>query len=726
MAISTSQDEQKALQKLIDNYSKKYKKLMVACGSIDTLTQLARIIKNIRKKSNEAISDNALDNDFKMFNQLVYNGLVTRKEGKNLLELAEQHIFVHHAQLPLKLREWMEMRFKENQSGEVSEILFTTETLFYGVNLPADCVILTDINWVRENFEEGTFDHKKLTPNEYHNILGRAGRPGYDYHDKKPIAVVCFSTKDFEVRSSVEEQILYYYKNKKIKRFSNVLLKSDLENASREAIEELDQVTHPTFRSVMDALRHLGVLRSRDSSEKKYVSENKVIDLFKDTIFFSVGQYKQEVAKQLIKSVLEVAANYGNDNLSLVERSPENPNKYKMTKQAEALIDTGTHLQDILPMLKWLNKIKELKTAIPNQPVELLIPAFISSHNLWITARQFCKENKWGVRNPSAEQVDKNNEVVKNILLKELEKLQPKIGEPEAKLIEEQLSEYVAELNLTTEFSEFKKAIFYRLVTAFLRWLRGEKPESIQELSLMTEDVNKNRDEKPFLNRYAEKASWLSVMCLRFFADTGNLQLKHLKELPHLSMRLRYGITSEGLPFSRNIYFEKLFRSCVENSNADRIKGGIRKITTTNINKLTDILVKVLKARQNFDITNRLNTIEIKLADNNILSFNILVPEGETPMEKTYDNEYLIIIRLPWRNEELLDQRYIELTACGGMVLTVLFAREFLNPNLFINKMNTFGIRTLSIKDIVEEFEMPNLHSSVRETLLKFNEPGIE
>ncbi len=797
LAISTPDQEETALVELIRCYSKKeYKKLLVACPSVQGLTKLAQTIKN--KRSDQEKTNKELE-------KLVYSGLVTREEGKELLTLARRCIFVHHAQLPLKIREWVETHFKKNEDNpsSISEILFTTETLFYGVNLPADCVILTDLQWTREDVETGIIEKKPLTPNEYHNVLGRAGRPGYNYGETIPVAVVCFSTKDFDVHHDVGDKILKYYENNSPKDFSSVLLRSDIRNAEREIIEKLDDVTYPTFRSVMDALRHLGV--SKTGEDKKSVSLTKMVnDLFNDTIFFGVLEQREldkEVAKKLIQRVLEVAVDYSGENFSLVKRT--SPNEYRITPQAEALIDTGTNWRDISPMLGWLKKLDELKGAVLTLPVELLVPAFISSHKLWTQAKQFCKEDKQSTREPSPEKVADNEDKVKRLLLAELKEL-PGINSHQetAEAIEKRLSEYVAKLDLSTPVSDYKKAIFYRLVTAFLKWLRGVELEEIQELSVMTDDQS---DKQRFQNRYAEKASWLSVMCLRFFADS-SLQSRHTKELPQFSLRLRYGISSEGLPFSENISakkdylnrvqiqelvdnqitaatlikgsspiskiteneqlspelrdkaetivgrvfwfyqkqvaelkgeisneletqwneFEKLFRRFVGKGQRDKKTGGIRATESEHIESLRSIMVEVLKMRGKLQVSLAKDNLSIKVGDDKLL-FIILAP-SDSPKTKVGDRDYPMIIRLPWGNDKSPLTPYMELTACGGMVLAVLLGREFLTPKQFMNRMKKrTGTKILSIKDIVEEFDadMSDLPGTLREALLKFNEPGI-
>lgn len=398
-----------------------------------------------------------------------------------------------------------------------------------------------------------------------------------------------------------------------------------------------------------------------------------------------------------------------------------------------------------------------------------------------------------------------NEDKVKHLLLAELKEL-PGINSHQetAEAIEKRLSEYVAELDLSTPVSDYKKAIFYRLVTAFLKWLRGVEPDEIQELSVMTDD---QLDKQPFPSKYAEKASWLSVMCLRFFADS-SLQSRHTKELPQFSLRLRYGISSEGLPFSENIYakkdclsrvqiqelvdnqitaatlikgsspiskiteneqlsqelrdkaktivgrvfsfyqkqvaelkgemsneletqwneFEKLFRRFVGRGQRDEKTGGIRATKSEHIESLRSIMVEVLKMRGKLQVSLAKDNLSITVGDNKLL-FIILGPSDSPKTKVKDDRDYPMIIRLPWGNDKSLSTPYnMEFTACGGMVLTVLLGREFLTPKQFMNRMkNRTGTKILSIKDIVEEFDadMSDLPGTLREALLKFNEPGI-
>ncbi|MFB6101202.1 MAG: DEAD/DEAH box helicase [Haloplanus sp.] len=77
----------------------------------------------------------------------------------------------HHAGLSKADRDRIETWFRE---GKIA-ILFSTSTLAWGVNLPARCVIVRDTKY--HDPLEGEVD---ISPLDLLQMLGRAGRPGYD------------------------------------------------------------------------------------------------------------------------------------------------------------------------------------------------------------------------------------------------------------------------------------------------------------------------------------------------------------------------------------------------------------------------------------------------------------------------------------------------------------------------------------------------------------------
>ena len=100
----------------------------------------------------------------------------------------------HHAGLSKGDKDRVEDWFK---SGEI-QLLFSTSTLAWGVNLPARCVVIRDTKL--HDPLEGEVD---MSPLDILQMLGRAGRPGYD--DAGYAHVVCDGSDAGRYRQLLED-----------------------------------------------------------------------------------------------------------------------------------------------------------------------------------------------------------------------------------------------------------------------------------------------------------------------------------------------------------------------------------------------------------------------------------------------------------------------------------------------------------------------------------------
>jgi superfamily II RNA helicase len=91
-------------------------------------------------------------------------------EYVNMVKLLRKGVGIHHAGLMPILREMTEMMFAK---GYI-KILFCTETMSVGINLPVKTTIFTDINKFNGFMVRGLHSH------EYTQAAGRAGRLGLD------------------------------------------------------------------------------------------------------------------------------------------------------------------------------------------------------------------------------------------------------------------------------------------------------------------------------------------------------------------------------------------------------------------------------------------------------------------------------------------------------------------------------------------------------------------
>ncbi|KAI2632311.1 antiviral helicase [Hypoxylon sp. NC1633] len=89
---------------------------------------------------------------------------------QNILPLLEKGIGVHHSGLLPILKETIEILFQES----LIKVLFATETFSIGLNMPAKTVVFTKVT----KFDG--ISNRPLTPSEYIQMSGRAGRRGLD------------------------------------------------------------------------------------------------------------------------------------------------------------------------------------------------------------------------------------------------------------------------------------------------------------------------------------------------------------------------------------------------------------------------------------------------------------------------------------------------------------------------------------------------------------------
>jgi len=91
-------------------------------------------------------------------------------EYNQMVDLLEKGVAIHHSGVLPPLREMVELLFSK---GYI-KILFSTETLSVGINMPVKTVIFTDINKFDGENPRTLYSH------EYTQIAGRAGRLGID------------------------------------------------------------------------------------------------------------------------------------------------------------------------------------------------------------------------------------------------------------------------------------------------------------------------------------------------------------------------------------------------------------------------------------------------------------------------------------------------------------------------------------------------------------------
>ena len=115
-------------------------------------------------------------------------------DNNTLRQSALDGVGFHHAGLGREDRNHIERWFRE---GRI-ELLFSTSTLAWGVNLPARCVVIRDTN-----YHDPLEGEVEMSPLDILQMLGRAGRPGYD--ERGYAWVLCDGTSADRYRQLLED-----------------------------------------------------------------------------------------------------------------------------------------------------------------------------------------------------------------------------------------------------------------------------------------------------------------------------------------------------------------------------------------------------------------------------------------------------------------------------------------------------------------------------------------
>lgn len=117
--------------------------------------------------------------------------------NSDLMELLPYGLAIHHAGLSKEDRTLVEDLFAD---GHI-QVLFSTATLAWGVNLPAHTVIIKGTQIY--NAEKGSW--VELSPQDVLQMLGRAGRPQYDTHGE---GIIITTQKELQFYLSLLNQQL--------------------------------------------------------------------------------------------------------------------------------------------------------------------------------------------------------------------------------------------------------------------------------------------------------------------------------------------------------------------------------------------------------------------------------------------------------------------------------------------------------------------------------------
>lgn len=329
-------------------------------------------LKNQRVSSKEPVNVNNLPVPEPILKAL---DKVEDKYLPNIIaDCARAAVYIHHADVPYKVREEIEkLCGRPVGPSEPSQVVFCTETLSYGVNLALNDVVIlgTKFNsssrWRRREV-------RPLPACDYHNMAGRAGRLSKTPRNKQP-GVYIFVPRDGEPFANVVKR---YYKDIP-KLESRLFVTEDMEKQRENALDRTSWLnggvgpcakfgnlkatdfSYPFVRSVLDVLRHLNYSRGSESDpdRRRPVSVEDVRHFFVRSLFHhqnstATGKEdrKREFFECAIRSIIPECAK---EPLLLVSQSVDH---YTINDRGEAIIDTGTELRTVEPLLNIRRRVE--------------------------------------------------------------------------------------------------------------------------------------------------------------------------------------------------------------------------------------------------------------------------------------------------------------------------------------------------------------------------------
>jgi superfamily II RNA helicase len=229
-----------------------------------------------KKVSSQLIdsSDTASVRHIVKFHLHRYPYLEKSAQYHDLLSLLEKGVAYHHSGLLPILKEIVEILFGRG----FIKVLFATETFAVGINMPTKTVVFTSYR----KYDDTSDSHRMLTPSEYTQMAGRAGRRGKD--DKG--IVIYLPMRDPENPITVEQMMLgrkselsskmdfhYSYILSVMQSGKNVINDSYWACEMREIVEKIKQkITLKTSQLLNFDESMLEDLKVRATIEEKFAS----------------------------------------------------------------------------------------------------------------------------------------------------------------------------------------------------------------------------------------------------------------------------------------------------------------------------------------------------------------------------------------------------------------------------------------------------------------------
>lgn len=290
---------------------------------------------------------------------------VKTEDGKNKYENIEQiyrvkkllmcGVCFHHSTMLQNLRELVEIMMKK----KLIKILFATETLCIGVNVPSKTTVFTSVIKPTNN------TRRLITSTEYRQMAGRAGRRGldikgdviylplYDFVQEENLKGIVMGTNE-NIVSHLKfdyKTVLQMIKNEMngIEIYKKSLMNFELLVEKKEYYEEMNNISHSNSELISDL-------------EKQEISEDiqYIIQRYIDYEINKAHKIYTSDEKKIISDFTKIKKDY-NDCYNLKRKITNGLKKYEITKHKYEKSDKyiETIYNQCLNVLHTLNYIDE-------------------------------------------------------------------------------------------------------------------------------------------------------------------------------------------------------------------------------------------------------------------------------------------------------------------------------------------------------------------------------
>lgn len=506
--------------------------------------------------------------------QLPLEAAEDKRMAKLVLSSAELGILVHHSDIDKRVRTEVEQICATMPDASYSRIILATETLSYGVNLALhDVVLLGTEFYTSTRFGDSRLE--LLSQCAFHNMVGRAGRLGkpgaetanvyivvpQDTEPKSVIADYYSSIDKADSQLFVNEDRAKQSEQKQGAEWHTVVQPEPEESSDPSCDKyrnlEAKHLSYPFVRSILDSLRHLNAVQAQGYDRASVTSDDLLIFLG-STLYVEQFVKENPAERSLFRcAVLRVLESCGNKPLELVSHDGGNSRSYVITPRGEAVIDTGTEIQTVAPLLGIVDDSQTLWEKHFGEaafPVELLILCALAQNEVLRDFIRYTPEGR--TRNPwPKQQIQLNHEDVLTKLVAALSHIVPTSKEGAIRSFAMELSKLVMDCvvspaNVAYRGGEADSVI--RFFNGIESWIRGEDREIAYQLIEGDGLPERYRGKMERLGQFTELLKNKIVFLAKILANGRSgvawLQPERERELRLLALRVRLGCMIEAIP----------------------------------------------------------------------------------------------------------------------------------------------------------------------------------